>query len=80
MRRGQSQPPPLDVEARSALPGSQYAKLVAIGISHDHPTDIALADVDPSGAKRDEAVYLRSLITVVRRSDVDVEPILCVLR
>ena len=56
--------------------GAEHTKLVAIGIGHDHPIDIALADVDPSRPKGDQMGYLRSLITVVGRSDVEMKPVL----
>src|SRR5207237_2500726 len=62
------------------LSRAQHTKLVAIGISHDHPTDIALADVDWSRPKRNEAVHLRVLITAVGRSDVEMKPVLPDLR
>ena len=38
------------------------------------------ADVDPSRPKRDQAVDLRSLITMLRRRDVEMKPTLPVLR
>ncbi len=44
---------------------------MAIGIGHDHPADLALADVDASRPERDETVDLRLLITVDGRSDVE---------
>jgi hypothetical protein len=37
---------------------------MAVGIGHDHPVDLALADVDASRPEGDEAVDLRLLITV----------------
>jgi hypothetical protein len=45
-----------------------YTKLVVIGIGHDHPIDIALAGVDASRPKGDEAIYFRTLIEVVGRT------------
>lgn len=33
---------------QNALSGAQHTELVAVGIGHDHPIDIALADVDSS--------------------------------
>src|SRR5205085_7478554 len=58
----------------------QHTELVAIGIDHDHPIDIALSDVDSSRPERDQTVYLRSLITVAGRSDVEMKPVLRGLR
>src|SRR5919199_6298683 len=66
--------------AQNALAGAQHTELVVIGIGHDHPIDLALADVDSSRPKRNEAVYLRSLINVVGRSDVEMQPVLPDLR
>ena len=66
--------------AQNALAGAQHTELVVIGIGHDHPVDLALADVDSSRPKRNETVYLRSLINVAGRSDVEMEPVLPDLR
>src|SRR5439155_24908508 len=63
-----------------ALAGAQYTEFVVIGIGHDHPIDLALADVDSSRPKRNEAVDFRSLINVAGRSDVEMEPVLPDLR
>jgi hypothetical protein len=57
----------------------QHTELVAIGIGHDHPVDIALTDVDTSRAKGTQAIYLPALITLVR-TDVEMKPVLCQLR
>src|SRR5438270_10167365 len=62
------------------LEGAQHTELVAIGIGHDHPIDIALADVDPSRPKGDQTVDRRSLITAVGGGDVEMKPVLPGLR
>jgi hypothetical protein len=49
---------------------------MAIGIGHDHPADLALADVDASRPEADETVDLRVLITVDRWSEVEMQPAL----
>ena len=59
-----------------AVPGVDDAELVVIGIGHDHPTDIALADVDSGRAQRNESVDLRLLIRVLGWSNVEMEPVL----
>jgi len=47
---------------------------VAIGIGHDLPADLALADVDASRPEEDETVD-RLLITVDGRSEVEMQPV-----
>jgi hypothetical protein len=47
-----------------ALSGRQHTELIAIGICHHHPADIALADVDSSRPEGEETVDFRWLITV----------------
>ncbi len=64
----------------AALSGGQHTELVAVGIGHDHPADVALADVDASRSEGDETVDLRLLVTVGRRSEVEVQPVLPGLR
>ena len=39
---------------RVALSRGQQAELMVIGIGHDHPADLALADVDASRPEGDE--------------------------
>ncbi len=56
--------------------GCQQAELVAVRIGHDHLTDIALPDVDPHRPKRDQAIYLGSLIFMVGRGDVEMKSVL----
>jgi hypothetical protein len=68
--------PVICLAAQNALAGAQYTELVAIGIGPDYPIDLALADVHSSRAKSNEAVYLRSLINVLGRSDVEMKPVL----
>ena len=58
----------------------EHAELVVVGIGHDDPIDVALADVDARRPERDEPVDLRSLIAVGRRRDVEMEPVLAELR
>jgi len=60
----------------NALSGAQQTELVAIGIGHDHPIDLALAEVYSSRAERDQTVNLRSLITGGGRRDVEMKPVL----
>jgi hypothetical protein len=48
----------------SWLARDQYAELVPVGIGHDLPADLALADVDASRPEGDEALDLRLLVTV----------------
>jgi hypothetical protein len=60
--------------------GGQHTELIAIGIGHHHPADLALADVDSSRPERDETVDLRLLITVSRWSEVEMQPVLPGLR
>src|SRR5712691_2105943 len=66
--------------AQNALAGAQYTELVVIGIGHDHPIDLALADVDSSRPKGNEAVKFDSLINVAAPIDVQMEPVLPDLR
>jgi hypothetical protein len=54
----------------------QHTELVVVGIGHDDPIDISLADVDPPRPQRDESVDFCSLIAVGRRSDVEMESVL----
>src|SRR3954454_13050019 len=63
-----------------ALSRGQHAELVAVGIGHDHPADLALADVDAGRPEGDETVDLRSLITVDGWSDVEMQAVLPRLR
>jgi len=58
------------------LPGWQHTELIAIGVGHHHPPDLALADVDASRPEGDETVDLRLLITVDGWSEVEVQPVL----
>jgi hypothetical protein len=53
---------------------------MAIGIGHDHPADLALADVDARCPEGDETVGLRLLITAGGRSEVEMQPVLPSLR
>jgi hypothetical protein len=55
--------PPLKPRA-SAEPLAKHTELVAIGIGHDHPADLALADVDARRPEGDETVGLRSLVVL----------------
>src|SRR5918998_4969887 len=69
---------------RPARPGAlsrgQHAELVAIGIGHHHPADLALADVDPSRPEGGETLDLRSLVAGSRWSEVEVQSVLSGLR
>jgi divalent metal cation (Fe/Co/Zn/Cd) transporter len=58
----------------------QDTELMAIGIGHDHPADLALADVDASCPEGDETVDLCLLITVGGRSKVEMQSSLPGLR
>ena len=58
------------------LSRAEYAELVAVGVGHDDPADIALADVDTRRPEGDEAVDLSSLITTHRWGDVEMQPVL----
>src|SRR4029077_6997507 len=65
------------------IPGlsrGQHTKLTAIGIGHDHPADLALADADASRPEGDETVDLLLLITVDGWSKVEVQSSLPGLR
>src|SRR6266511_3016113 len=63
-----------------ALSGGQHTELIAIGIGHHHPADLALADVDSSRPEGDETVDLGLLITVDRWSEVEMQPVLACFR
>src|SRR5258707_13241025 len=63
-----------------ALSRGQHTELMAIGIGHDHPADLTLADVDASRPEGDETVDLRLLITVDGWSEVEMQPVLPGLR
>jgi HAMP domain-containing protein len=63
-----------------ALSGGQHTELMAIGIGHHHPADLALTDVDSSRPEGDETVDLRLLITVDRWSEIEMQPVLPGLR
>src|SRR5829696_1641887 len=65
---------------RRPLRGAQKAELVAVGIGHDDPVDVALADVDPGRAERHETVDLGPLFGLVERRDLEVQPVLAELR
>ena len=53
---------------------------MAIGIGHDHPVDLALADVDARRPEGDQTVDLRLLIAVDGWSEVEMQPVLPGLR
>jgi hypothetical protein len=53
------------------LSRGQHAELTAIGIGHDHPADLALADVDASCPEGGQTVDLLLLITVDGWSEVE---------
>ena len=55
------------------LSRGQHAKLTAIGIGHDHPAGLALADVDASRPEGGETVDLLLLITVDGWSEVEMQ-------
>ena len=55
----------------AGLSRGQHAKLTAIGIGHDHPAGLALADADASCPERDETANLILLITVYGWSEVE---------
>src|SRR5262249_1876873 len=65
---------------RVALSRGQNTELMAIGIGHDYPADLALADVDASRTEADEPIDLLLLIAVNGRSDVEMQPVLAGLR
>src|SRR5215210_5952145 len=65
---------------RDKLSRRQDTELIAIGISHHHPADFAVADVGSSRSEGEQAVDLRLLITVRRRREVEVQPVLPWLR
>ena len=50
----------------------QNAELIALWISHDHPGDVTLADVDTAGTQRQQPLDLGTLII---RRDVEVQPV-----
>jgi hypothetical protein len=68
-------------EARKDLAGTQvlsrgkHAELVAIGIGHDHPADLALPDVHTSRPEGNETTDLGLLLTI-DGSDVEMQPVL----
>jgi hypothetical protein len=62
-RAGDGKQPPRIVERDAALPRGQETELMPIRIGHDHPADLALADVDARCPERDETADLRLLIT-----------------
>ena len=53
--------------------GLQHVELVAVGVGHDHPADLALADADLAGAERFEAGDFGGL---AGGAQVEVEPVL----
>ena len=53
--------------------GTEDAELVALGIGHDHPADLALTDVGPARSERDEALDLGVLVV---GAQVEVDAIL----
>ena len=65
-----------DVGARRRLREPQDAELVAVGIGHDDPFDVALADVDSGRAECHETVDLGALFGLVERRDLEVQPVL----
>jgi hypothetical protein len=54
------------------LSRGQDAELVAVWVGHDHPADVALADVDASRPEGDEPVDFRLLVAADGWSDVEV--------
>ena len=50
----------------------QDTELIAVGIGHDDPVDLALADVDTRRAERHETVDLGVLIGLLDRRDLEV--------
>src|SRR5215204_2074306 len=65
---------------RRTSTGSEYAELVAVGVRHHDPADVALADVDSRRPERDEAIHLDQLIGVSWGSDFQMQPVLSGLR
>src|SRR5260221_124153 len=63
-----------------ALSRGQHTELMAVGIGHDRPADLALADVDASCPEGDETVDLRLLITADGWSEIEMQPVLPGLR
>jgi hypothetical protein len=53
----------------------QQAELVAVGIGHQHATDVVLPDFEPSRAEREETVDLRSLISIAIGRNVEAPPV-----
>ncbi len=64
----------------NALSGGQDAELVVIGIGHDHPTDLTLADIDSICPEDNETVDLRLLTVELCWSDVEMHTVFPVLR
>jgi hypothetical protein len=58
------------------LSRGQQAKPTAIGIGHDHPADLVLADVDTSRPEGDQTVNFFLLVAVGGRSEVEMQPVL----
>ena len=64
--------PPIECHerGRGLLRGRQDAELVAVGIGHDDPVDVALAEVNPGRAERYKAVDLSVLVGLVDRRNL----------
>lgn len=75
-RRNRTRPHFHSDAASEALSRRQHTELVSIGIRHDHPAHLALADVDASRPEGGETIDLCLLITAEWRSDVEVQPVL----
>jgi hypothetical protein len=54
----------------------ENTELVSIRIGQHHPRDVSLADVYASRPEIDKKLDLRLLITVLRRSDVEMQSVL----
>jgi hypothetical protein len=59
-----------------ALAWRQHTELMAVGIDHDHPVNVALPNVSSRRSKGDQTLDLRLLITVNRWREVEMQPIL----
>src|SRR3954468_8747624 len=70
------EPQAATTDAPSGSPGGERAELVAVRVGEHRPGNVSLADVEPSGAERDQAIDLRALVVVGVGRDVEVETVL----
>lgn len=70
---------PDDADHPGSSSRGQHAELVAIGVGHDYPRDISLADINAFGSLSKQPVDLGSLIAITRGDDVQMQSILILL-